>query len=74
MNSGSERPICRITSSGIMQEYQPLKSTSQRLCSQRAERMLRVEKSQATNASSGVSHQKRHGWTISPKLCSRERE
>ena len=49
---------------------QPLKSTSTRLCSHRAERMLRAERSQRLKPSSGVIHQNRHGWTISPKLCS----
>ena len=49
---------------------QPLKSTSTRLCSQRAERMLRAERSQRLKPSSGVIHQNRHGCTISPKLCS----
>ena len=53
---------------------QPLKSTSTRLCSHRAERRLRAARSQSLKPSSGVCHQKRHGWTISPKLCSRERE
>ena len=52
---------------------QPLKSTSTRLCSHRAERRLRAAKSQSGKVSLGLSHQNFHGCTISPKLCSRER-
>ena len=52
---------------------QPLKSTSTRLCSQRAERRLRAPKSQSLKTPGAERHQNRHGWTISPKLCSRER-
>ena len=53
---------------------QPLKSTSTRRCSHRVERRLRAAKSQSVSTLGGDCHQKRHGWTISPKLCSRERE
>jgi hypothetical protein len=53
---------------------QPLKSTSMRLCSHRAERRLRAAKSQSGRVPGADSHQNRHGTTISPKLCSRERE
>ena len=72
MKIGSERPISSRIWRGIRQLNQPLKSTSTRLCSQRDERMLRAERSQSANPSSGVIHQNRHGWTISPKLCSRD--
>ena len=53
---------------------QPLKSTSIRLCSQRAERRLRAAKSQSVMTLGADCHQNRHGWTTSPKLCRRERE
>ena len=70
MNSGSESPISSMTTRGIRHMNQPLKSTSTRLWSHRAERMLRADRSQLLKPSSGVIHQNRQGWTISPKLCS----
>ena len=45
MNIGSESPISSSTWRGIRHMNQPLKSTSARLCSQRAERRLRAAKS-----------------------------
>ena len=53
---------------------QPLKSTSTRLCSQRAERRLRAREVPVVVDPGADCHQKRHGWTISPKLCSRDLE
>jgi hypothetical protein len=47
MKSGNERPTSSSTTRGIRQENQPLKSTSARLCNQRADRRLRAAKSQS---------------------------